>query len=243
MTVCVIPARFNSARFPGKLLAKAQGKTILQRTFERASLCTDLDALFVATDDEKIATHIESLGGQILWTSPDCQNGTERILEALKNTKALQDSSIILNVQGDHPCTEPKTMSQIIEQLKNDPAAPVATAVFPLKDLSDFLSPHIVKCVFDERQNALYFSRSPIPYHREKDPLKAFGHLGIYGYRTDFLLKSLSQTNTPLQLQEDLEQLKVLEKGYKVKIGIVDEIPRSVDTPEDLVKLERYLCP
>lgn len=243
MTICVIPARFQSVRFPGKLLKKADGKTVLQRTFESALSCPDLDALYVATDDERIAEHIRELNGEVIWTSPDCRNGTERIIEALKNNASLRQADLIVNLQGDHPLTSPKTISKIIESLKEDKTAVLSTAATRLKKEADYLSPHTVKCVFDRKGNALYFSRSPIPHHLLGAPLEAFGHIGIYCYRKGFLLHSSEDLlPTPLSAQEDLEQLRVLENGHKIKIVEVEEELLGIDTPYDLVKLEEILC-
>lgn len=243
MTVaCVIPARYQSVRFPGKLLAKAQGKTVLQRTFEQARRCPELDALFVATDDERIAEHVQSLGGEVIWTPPHCRNGTERIGEALQKEDRLQKTSMIVNLQGDHPCTEPKTIGAIITALREDPSASVSTAATRIDNPEDFFSPHVVKCVFDQERNALYFSRSPIPYTFPGQPIEAYSHIGIYCYRTPFLKKILTYNNTRLQNQEDLEQLKVLENGHRIKIALVEDKALGVDTPQDLEKLEKLLC-
>ncbi len=239
--ICIIPARFNSSRFPGKLLAKALGKTILQRTFENARSCAAFKKLYVATDHEYIAKHIEELGGDVIWTSSSCANGTQRLIEALQKKPELQQADIVLNVQGDHPCTSPEAMEAVISLLQEDKEAVMSTAAIPLKDLKHFHSPHIVKCVFDQHQNALYFSRAPIPYCREGVPNGAYHHLGLYAYRTSFLLSSLEKALTPLQLQEDLEQLNVLEKGLRIKIAIVNDPPFGVDTPEDLALLEAHL--
>ena len=243
--VCVIPARYNSSRFPGKLLAKAGGKTILQRTFESAARCPEIDALYVATDSEEIGDHILALGGNVLWTSSVPRDGTERIIEALHNHAPLQKASYILNLQGDHPCTPPETVRKIVETLRSDPTAVLSTAASPIRDGAEFASPHVVKCVFDQQGNALYFSRSPIPYRSKPGaPIFAFAHIGIYCYRLEFLKGLAAFKSTPLQENEDLEQLRVLEQGYRIKIAVVDEKAPSVDTPEDLTKLEEYLlCP
>jgi len=148
---------------------------------------------------------------------------------------------MILNLQGDHPCTEPQTISAVIHALQTDPTASMSTAAVPLHSREDYLSPHVVKCVFDQQQNALYFSRSPIPYIHPEKPLQAYAHIGIYCYRTPFLKKILDQNPSPLQISEDLEQLNVLEKGYRIKLALVEEMALGVDTPQDLMKLERYL--
>lgn len=242
MTIaCVIPARYQSVRFPGKLLARAYGKTVLQRTFEKAARCPEIDALFVATDDERIAEHVQKLNGEVIWTSSSCQNGTERIGEALQNNNRLQRSSYIINLQGDHPCTEPHTMSKIIRILQSDPKSPMSTAVTPIESRDDYLSSHIVKCVFDQQANALYFSRSPIPYIPPQKTLIAYAHIGIYCYRTPFLKELLHKKMTPLQMYEDLEQLNALENGHKIKVAIVKEKSMGIDTPSDLEKLKKYL--
>lgn len=239
---CVIPARLNSARFPRKLLAVSMGKTVLQRTFEQASQCSDLDALFVATDSDEIASHIHSLGGYVIWTSPSCRNGTERLGEALEKCEALQKASLIINLQGDHPCTKPETLSAIIRILKSDPKAVMSTAVSKIESREDFLSPHTVKCVFDSFFNALYFSRSPIPYIASGKPIEAYAHIGIYCYRTEFLKKVYRLGETPLQNIEDLEQLKVLETGQRIKVALVKETILGIDTPNDLARLGEFLC-
>lgn len=241
MTIaCVIPARFNSSRFPGKLLKMAAGKTVLQHTFEQASKCPEIDALFVATDNEQIADHIQNLGGEVIWTSAECQNGTERICEAIQKNKKLQKASYIVNLQGDHPCTQPETISAIIQALRSDPNAPMSTAVTKILRREDFLSPHIVKCVFDIQKNALYFSRAPIPFNGFEN---AYGHIGIYCYKTSFLKEMFRKERTPYQKCEDLEQLKVLENSHPVKIAIVEEMILGIDTPKDLETLkEFFLC-
>lgn len=242
MTACVIPARFNSTRFPGKLLKTALGKTVLQHTLEKAKECKDIDALYVATDHAEIADHVEALGGDVIWTSPDCQNGTERIYDAFINDKRLQKATYIVGLQGDHPCTLPGTISAIIKALKNDSSAKMSTAVTKIKKYSDFQSRNTVKCVFDKDFNALYFSRSPIPYHTEGQLLNAFGHIGIYCYTSAFLKEIFSAPPSYLQKYEDLEQLKVLENGFRVKIAIVNEQILGIDTPEDLETLKEILC-
>ena len=238
----MIPARFNSSRFPGKLLEMARGKTVLQRTFESALLCKDLDAIYVATDDERIASHMSKLGAEVIWTSSSCKNGTERIAEALKIRPELQRADIIMNVQGDHPCTSAEAISSVIHLLKNDSEAVMSTAAVVLKNAKEFYSPHIVKCVFDRSGNALYFSRSPIPYSRKGMPAQAYHHVGLYAYRTLFLLSLLELPSTELQIEEDLEQLQVIELGYKIKIALIEDVPLGIDTPQDLRKLKKQLA-
>lgn len=243
IVACVIPARLNSSRFPRKLLALAHGKTVLQRTFEQAKQCPLIDHLFVATDSVEIADHVQEFGGKIIWTSVACQNGTERICEAYAKEPILQKCSMLLNVQGDHPCTQKETLEALIQALKNDPQAVLSTAVTEISSREDYHSPHVVKCVFDTQQNALYFSRAPIPYIPKEKPLQAYAHIGVYCYRTSFLKETIPNEQTHLQKIEDLEQLKVLEKGNRIKIAIVKEKVLGVDTPQDLEKLKEILWP
>lgn len=243
MTIaCIIPARKNSSRFPGKLLAKANNKTILEHTFEKALQCKNINLLYVATDDEEIAKVVSDLKGQVLWTESSCQNGTERICQAIERNPTLTQAKYIINLQADHPMTEPSTITAMIEALDSDQDASMATAVTPLKFFEDYLSPHVVKCVFDHFQNALYFSRSPIPYQKNDKPLQAFGHIGIYAYKPAFLKEIFTKEPSFLQKIEDLEQLKVLENGHRIKIAVVEETILGIDTPKDLEKFKELLC-
>jgi 3-deoxy-manno-octulosonate cytidylyltransferase (CMP-KDO synthetase) len=242
MTVaCIIPARYNASRFPGKLLKKARGKTVLERTFENAKRCRRLDSLYIATDDERIATHGKEIGAEVLMTSSKPRDGTERAIEALGRTPALQTASYVLVLQGDHPCTPPEMIEAIVDALTASVDAVLSTAVAPISSVEDYLCPHIVKCVFDKEKYALYFSRSPIPHSKKELPDAAYAHIGIYCYRRSFLERLASLKPTPLQESEDLEQLKVLELGYRIKVALVGEKTPSVDTPLDLEKLEEYL--
>ena len=238
---CLIPARYNSTRFPGKLLALARGKTVLQHTVESALAYFDPTQIFVATDDERIAKHVESLGVEAVWTLPSHINGSERIAEALIKTPRLGQAELILNLQGDHPCMGPASMQAALDVLDSDPKAVMSTLATPIHKLEDFLAPHIVKVVVDQNKNGLYFSRAPIPYSKQDLPKHALQHIGLYCFRRSFLLKYPQMISTPLQLQEDLEQLKVLEEGFRIKVAIVDEKCIGVDIPSDLTKLEELL--
>ncbi len=239
MIICIIPARFESSRFPGKLLVKADGKTILERTYACAKESKRIDQLYIATDDERIRDHALSFGAEVLKTSKKCKNGTERLADALKRYPHLQEASHVINLQGDHPCTSPATLDSIAEMLLDDPSAEIATAARPIQSREEFLSPHVVKCVMGQKNEALYFSRAPIPY--TKSGWGGYQHIGLYGYRTSFLLKIASLKDTDLQQSEDLEQLKFIELGYRIKVALVEDDALGVDTPEDLAKLEKWL--
>jgi 3-deoxy-manno-octulosonate cytidylyltransferase (CMP-KDO synthetase) len=239
--IAVIPSRYNSTRFPGKLLAKVLGKTVIQRTYESSILSKILDDVYVATDSDKIAKHITSLNGTYIMTSPDCISGTERIIDALKNNHILAKSEIIINIQGDNPCICPKTIDAVVNSLLKDKSADVSTAIAKIDNEKDYLSRDVVKCVFDNSYNALYFSRSSIP-HSKDGYKKAFHHIGIYAYRTSFLKKYDQMKESILEEYESLEQLKILENGYKIKVAIVNRATPSVDVPEDILKVERFIC-
>jgi 3-deoxy-manno-octulosonate cytidylyltransferase (CMP-KDO synthetase) len=175
----VIPARYESSRFPGKPLANILGKSLIQRSYENALRCSTLSELLVATDDIRIAEHVKEFGGKVVMTSPDCATGTDRIAEVVKNLKELDDNSIIINIQGDEPCLDPKIINEVIALLQNDNNAVMGTAVTPLSPNEDPTSPSIVKCVLDLQGNALYFSRSPIP---SKKDAKLLRHKSVLTY-------------------------------------------------------------
>jgi 3-deoxy-manno-octulosonate cytidylyltransferase (CMP-KDO synthetase) len=236
-TAAIIPARLESSRFPEKLLFPILGKTLIQWTYENAKNCSHVEDVFIATDSKKIADHCLGFGAQVLMTDA-CENGTERLAKALQKYDFLNQYDLIVNIQGDHPCLQSSTISSTISCLESDPEAMVATAVIPLEDLSKIASPHTVKCVFNQQNRALYFSRSTIPFAAKK----CYQHLGLYVYRKDFLIKLPSFSSTFLQRQEDLEQLKILELGYIIKITIVEDVDIAIDIPSDVTTLKNLLC-
>ncbi len=240
----VIPARYGSTRFPGKPLVEIKGKSLIQRTYENAAKCASFDSIIIATDDKRIYEHADSFGADVVMTSSDCLTGTDRVLEAINNIKDnIDDSAIIVNVQGDEPCISPDTINTIIEALIKNPDAVMATAASKITDIADLKDPSVVKCALDTAGNALYFSRSCIPYVRNPKKMSTHHrHLGIYAFRKEFLLKYSQLAPTPLQLAEDLEQLKILERGYKIKVAIVEDSDIGVNTPDDAKKLEKILC-
>jgi 3-deoxy-manno-octulosonate cytidylyltransferase (CMP-KDO synthetase) len=235
----IVPARFGSTRFPGKPLVKIHGKSLIQHTYENAKKCQSLDELVVATDDSRIFDHVTQFGGKVMMTSEMCPTGTDRLAEVVK-TSEYQDADIIINIQGDEPCLDPDSIEAVIRLLKEDTQAVMGTCATPIRSEEEITNPNIVKCVLDRNQNALYFSRSTIPYLRTKAIV--YRHMGLYGYRRDFLLTYQTLSLTPLQLAEDLEQLKVLEHGFRIKVALVDELSIGVDTPADIQKVEDYLC-
>ncbi|XP_062161558.1 3-deoxy-manno-octulosonate cytidylyltransferase, mitochondrial-like [Alnus glutinosa] len=239
--VGIIPARFGSSRFQGKPLVPILGKPMIQRTWERAKLATTINKLFVATDDERIAEICLGFGADVIMTSESCRNGTERCSEALQQLRKKFD--IVVNIQGDEPLIEPEIIDGVVKALQAAPDAVFSTAVTSLKP-EDASDPNRVKCVVDTHGYAIYFSRGLIPYNKSGNINPHFPyllHLGIQSYDAQFLKIYPELTSTPLQLEEDLEQLKVLENGYKMKVIKVDHDAHGVDTPEDVEKIESLM--
>lgn len=240
--IAIIPARYASTRFPAKMLAPIMGKSLLQRTYERVKATSIIDNVLIATDDKIILDHVTGFGGKAIMTSPDHPTGSDRLIEVLQKYPELTDCGIILNVQGDEPCISPSTISSVCEALIDHPEECMATVAFRLHDLQEVARPSVVKCVMDVNDHALYFSRSPIPGSNQKNPPFYYKHMGIYAFRRDFLLRYGTLPQTPLQLVEDLEQLKVLEAGYKIKVVYADECSPCVDVPEDIQRVTEWLC-
>ncbi len=242
--VAIIPSRYKSTRFPGKSLAMIAGKSLIQRTYENAKRCELIEEWIVATDDQRIFDHVKSFGGNVVMT-PEMPSGTDRLAYVLKQLPYLLDAEIIINIQGDEPSLDSESIKSVIRILQNDDSAVMSTGIFPLKSLEEARNPNHVKCVIDLNHNALYFSRSLIPGclpTKKPEEIIYYKHLGIYAFRPDFLLKYAEMPLTPLQQIEDLEQLKVLENGYKIKAAIVQKINVDVNAPEDIAKVELELC-
>lgn len=231
--IAIIPARFQSTRFPGKPLADIKGKPMIQHVYEKALLCKEIEDAIVATDDNRIAQVVQNFGGKVEMTSSSHQTGTDRIAEVLKKVKA----DIVLNIQGDEPTIHPNTLSQCVLALKNAPQADIATLKYLITKKEDVENPNIVKVVCDKNNFALYFSRHPIPYNRNNLQINYFKHIGIYAYRQDFLLKFSSLPQTIAEKCESLEQLRALENGYRIIVDLTEDHPIGIDTPEDLKKL------
>jgi 3-deoxy-manno-octulosonate cytidylyltransferase (CMP-KDO synthetase) len=237
----IIPARWQSTRFPGKPLADILGKSLVRRAYENASLSKNLDAIFIATDDKRIFDHAQTFGATVFMTSASCSSGTDRVWEVIKDH--FDQAEIIVNVQGDEPCLNPHVIDQLVLKLDNESEAAVTTPVAKILDAKGVLSKDVVKCVFDQKERALYFSRSPIPFIQcQKTAPTYFRHLGIYCFRRKALQRYVELKKTPLQECEDLEQLKMLEHGFPIHVCIVEEQAVGVDTPEDLKTVVALLC-
>lgn len=237
--IAVIPARYASSRLPGKpILEEAKritGKYLIQHVYDRVAQA-HVDAVIVATDDQRIYDAVIGFGGKAAMTSPNHRCGTDRVAEVAEQHAA----DIVVNVQGDEPDIHPDVVDAVVRMLEDDPQADMATLAYEIVDPAEYRSPADVKVVVDNQGYALYFSRHPIPFVRdaerpfEQAPLKFLKHLGIYGYRRDLLLRYATLPATPLEASEKLEQLRALANGYKIRVGITPHRGMGVDTPEDL---------
>ncbi|GLS84290.1 3-deoxy-manno-octulosonate cytidylyltransferase [Paraferrimonas haliotis] len=240
-TVILIPARFGSTRFPGKPLTLINGKPMIERVIERAKLTKGADAIYVATDDKRIADVVESAGAFAVMTDSDLPSGTDRINQAAQRI-GLNDEDIIINLQGDQPVVDPNTLEQLIELFKNHPGEfEMATLAFQITDAKQIADPNQVKVVFDNQHNALYFSRSTIPHGRDQAEFPVYKHLGIYGYSAGFVNTFAHLPMGRLESLEKLEQLRALENGYKIRIAISGIDSTEVDTPSDVQRAEQTL--
>lgn len=233
----IIPARYASTRFPGKPLVPIKGKPMIQWVCERTARATLVDHVIVATDDERIEKTVRSFGGQVQMTPADCESGSDRAALVAADVS----SDIIINVQGDEPLVQPEAIDLVIRTLIKDEQADMATLVRKASNVNELDDPNTVRVVFDHNQHALYFSRSVVPYVRDIDDhsewLKAFPYyiqIGIYAYRRRFLINYSSLRESRLEKVEKLEQLRALENGHVIKIGIGDFSPICVDVPKDI---------
>lgn len=235
----IIPARYGSARLEGKPLKDICGKPMIQRVYEAAQQAQWLDQVYVATDDARIVAAVEQFGGNVRLTSVDHKTGTDRIAEVA----AALDVEIVVNLQGDEPLVNPAMIDEVIQPLVDDSHLPMSTLCVPILEEEALHDPNVVKVVFTQKGDALYFSRSLIPYPRKRDNFQAYEHLGLYAYRKDFLLTYIALPQSRLEINESLEQLRVLEAGYQLKV-VVSAHPYdgvSVDTLEDLEKVRQIV--
>jgi 3-deoxy-manno-octulosonate cytidylyltransferase (CMP-KDO synthetase) len=238
-TAVVIPSRYGSSRFPGKPLILINNKPLVWHTIKRIKMCKEVDFISVATDDKRIFNFVKKAGFNVFMSPKTCKSGTDRIAFLAK--KKLSRYDVFINVQGDEPLIDPILIDELIKSFKDDKSLECITAAFKIKDEKSINNPNIVKLVFDKNGYALYFSRSPIPYNRDNIKTNYYKHVGIYGYEKEFLLNFSKSKTTLLEKTENLEQLRVLENGKKVKVIIAKHDSIGVDTPEDILKIEKYL--
>ncbi|RLD85647.1 MAG: 3-deoxy-manno-octulosonate cytidylyltransferase [Bacteroidetes bacterium] len=237
----IIPSRYASTRFPGKPLALIRGKSMIQRVYEQAKKTKKLARVIVATDDERIASHVMSFGGEAVTTAASHLNGTSRCLEVIERPQ-FQSAEAVINIQGDEPFINPVQIDQLAE-LFADQQTDIATMATIISDNDELFDSNTVKVVIDQNSFALYFSRQAIPFNRMLHPDQwienhhYLKHIGIYGYRTTVLKKITALPPSPLENSEKLEQLRWLENGFKIKIKTTDFESISIDTPADLEKI------
>ena len=230
----VIPARFASSRFPGKVLAQVSSKSVLQHVYERASLARYLTATIIATDDERIYQAARGFGARVVMTRADHISGTDRVAEAA----SAENAELVVNIQGDEPLIDPAAIDAAILPLAHDPEIVMGTLKKAIEDPREITDANVVKVVTDRNGDAIYFSRCPIPYERDQaKPGTHFKHIGLYVYRRDFLLGYSALPVGPLEHAERLEQLRALENGYRIRVVETECESLGVDTPEDLVRV------
>lgn len=238
MTLAIIPARYNSTRFPGKPLADMAGNSMIQRVYERVAATAEIDEVVVATDDKRIFDHVVSFGGQVKMTRADHQSGTDRVAEV---AKLFPSAKVIVNVQGDEPFIDPRQIAAVVAPFQDVQVA-ITTLARPITEEGDLFSPNVVKVVRDYFGKAMYFSRHAIPYLRDVpiglwiDKKKHLQHLGLYAYRASVLEQLTSLPKGELEGDESLEQLRWLHAGYSIYVGLTDLPAIGIDTPEDLVR-------
>jgi 3-deoxy-manno-octulosonate cytidylyltransferase (CMP-KDO synthetase) len=248
--VAIIPARFGSTRLPGKPLSTIHGKPMVQHVWERARQARAVDRVLVATDDERIAEVVRAFGGEVVMTSHAHATGTDRLAEAA----AATDAEIVVNVQGDEPMLDASFIDGMVIPLRAEPDLPMSTVSLPLTDVEEMLSSVVVKVVTDAAGNALYFSRSPIPFVREAVDMRvaaalavsrklARKHVGLYAYRREALLRFASLPPSPLEQAESLEQLRALHHGMKIRVVPMEgQSGVAVDTPQDLERVRAMMA-
>jgi len=252
--VVIIPARYSSTRFPGKVLAPIAGKPMIQRVWERSSTASLIDEAVIATDDDRVFEAVESFGGKAVMTNPEHKSGTERCSEAAEKL----DADIVVNVQGDEPLINPESLDLVVDPLVANESLGMSSLKFPIGTYKDYIDPNIVKVVCDDQENAIYFSRAPIPHYRDSrdlveswkggSPLPAdllpppMKHIGVYAYRTGFLQAMARMPAAPIEEAEKLEQLRVLSWGFKIRMVTTPHDSVSIDVPGDVDKVERIIA-
>ncbi len=243
--IAIIPARYASNRFPGKPLAKIAGKPMIQHVVERAKAVKILSRVVVATDDERIRDCVAGFGGEYVMTRSDHVSGSDRLAEAAQLLD-ISEHDVVVNIQGDQPLFAPTVIEQVVRPLLEDDALPMSTLIYKIIRPEEIDDPNHVKTVFDREYNALYFSRSPIPFQRNPDKSEQptyYKHLGFYAYRKNFLLSFVALPEGEWERFEKLEQLRALEYGYRVRVIVTEYDSIEVDTPEDLRRVEADLLP
>jgi len=238
--VCIIPARYNSRRLPGKPLLKVRDKSLIQWVFENAQRISACENVWVATDDERVAECVKGFSGNVILTSSAISSGTDRVREAAAKL-GLGGDDIVVNLQGDEPVIDVSSVEKLVREFSEHSSLLMGTLAFHSENEEEFYSPNVVKVVIDKRGFALYFSRSPIPYPRDTDKVNFLKHLGLYIFRYSFLKKWNSLSPSRLEETEKLEQLRAVENGFPIKVLLSNRDSCGVDTAEDLQFMEENI--
>lgn len=234
--LCVIPSRIASTRLPRKPLLPIQGKPMIQWTYENAKRCPILSDVIVATDSDEIADVIKKIGGKVEMTNPELPTGSERVAAVAER---YPEMDVVINLQGDEPFIKPQMLTQLVSPYLSGDKPDMTTLAYPLEK-DKYQSPGSVKVITDLQNNAIYFSRSPIPYYRTEHRAPVYNHMGLYAFRYDFLMLYKTLQQTPLEMTESLEQLRVLEHGYKIRVCLTEEKTLEINTPEEYEQAQLF---
>ena len=237
-TAIIIPARYGSSRLEGKPLIEVAGKPIIQWVYEKAQQSECADMIIVATDDERIFNAVKAFGGNVEMTSTEHKCGSDRIKEVVMRHPEI---SYIVNLQGDEPLIKPQSIDDVARNVKEDSNADISTLIRKITP-DEAENPNLVKCVVNKNGYAMYFSRSKIPFERNEGKACFLGHLGIYGYKREALIKMTELPQSTYEQAESLEQLRALQNGMTIKTTVVDFVPVGIDTAEDLEKFKRIIA-
>lgn len=235
--VCVIPSRIGSTRLARKPLLDVQGKPMIQWVYENAKLCPHFSEVIVATDSHEIADVIQAVGGKSMMTDAGLPTGSDRCAAVAEH---YPDADVIVNLQGDEPFIKAKMLAQLVQPYLAGHNPSMATLAYPIEGPEAYSNPGIVKVITDLHGDALYFSRSPIPYYRTEVKAPVYHHVGLYAYRREFLLHYTTLAPTPLELAESLEQLRALENGYRIRVSLTEEKTLEINTPEEYAAAQHF---
>lgn len=235
--LCIIPSRLASTRLARKPLLPIQGKPMIQWTYENAKRCQHLSDVIVATDSMEVADIIQHIGGKVAMTDPDIPTGTERVAKVAED---YPDVDVVINLQGDEPFIKPSMLEQLISPYLSGELPDMTTLAFPLTK-ERYHEPGAVKVITDLAKNAIYFSRSPIPFYRAEVKAPVYNHMGLYAFRREFLMQYASLPQTPLEKAECLEQLRVLEHGYKIRVCLTEDRTLEVNTEEEYQQAQSFI--
>lgn len=236
--LCVIPSRIGSTRMPRKPVLPIQGKPMIQWVYENASRCSVIDEVIVATDSDEIAALIQDVGGKVMMTDPDIRTGSDRVAAVAAQHP---EADVVINLQGDEPFIKPKMLEQLVAPYLQGETPEMTTLASPLDMQTHYTQPGAVKVVTDIHGNALYFTRSPIPYFRtDESHAPVYHHMGLYAFRRDFLMTYQTLEQTPLEKIEALEQLRVLEHGFKIRVCLTQDKTLEINTPEEYEQAQQF---